>query len=84
MDPLAGFNLELGILGLQNAPFHVGLARANPNFTHQDVFEGLHRASFDAKNPWVRGGRFCGQINPPMSMDIGPDLDELENPQDAR
>ena len=67
---LRGFNLELGILGLQNAPFHVGLTRADPNFTHQDVLEGLHRTSFDTKNPRMHGGRLCGQINPPMSMDI--------------
>ena len=69
---LCNFFLRIGTLA--NMPFHVGLAGANPNFTHQDVFEGLHRASFDTKNPRMHGGRLCGQINPPMSMDIGPIL----------
>ena len=81
MDP-RGFNLELSILGLQM--LHSMLDWPEQIKLHpQDVFEGLHRASFDAQNPWVRGG-FLRANQPANVLGYRPDLDERANPQDAR
>ena len=55
---IGGLNFELGIFGLQDAPFHVGLTRADPNFPHQDVFESQHRTPFDSENAWRHRGWF--------------------------